>query len=399
MKKDIRNNLILKIMNHGLVFLINVLMVRLLGGAQSGSIINHLYWLTSLSFLCSLGLDYAAIQAISSHPNSYRKWFSFLSVVSFIGIPFIFLLIFILSKIMDFKIQSIGLTVLFASGQTIILLFQGLLNSVKRFMAQNAVLLTTNFILCMCFFLFFISQKPVSINLIFTLVSVNMFLQGLIMATIAFPKKDINVTLSDGIDKKAIFHGFKIMISTLVYFFFIRTDHFFAEKYADPISFGNYVQCGKMGQYFLLFASMISVTLLPFISEHKQVNQHNSWFSVLRPYVIIMVAIAFCILIAGKFLFPLLFGNAFTEMHQIMNILLPGYLALGLLTLLNAFYIGKGMLKRMIIGDICGLIVLLLLNLFYSRNGNVFVIAIISSSCYIGLFLFMFYGVKKRLEL
>jgi O-antigen/teichoic acid export membrane protein len=226
-----------------------------------------------------------------------------------------------------------------------------------------------------------------------------MLLQGLTMAAIAFPKKNINVTLSDGIDKKAIFHGFKIMISTLVYFFFIRTDHFFAEKYADPISFGNYVQCGKMGQYFLLFASMISVTLLPFISEHKQVNQHNSWFSVLRPYVIIMVAIAFCILIAGKFLFPLLFGNAFTEMHQIMNILLPGYLALGLLTLLNAFYIGKGMLKRMIIGDICGLIVLLLLNLFYSRNGNVFVMAIISSSCYIGLFLFMFYGVKKRLEL
>jgi O-antigen/teichoic acid export membrane protein len=399
MKKDIRNNLILKIMNHGLVFLINVLMVRLLGGAQSGSMINHLYWLTSLSFLCSLGLDYAAIQAITSHPDSYRKWFYILSVASLIGIPFIFLLIFIFLKVTDYEIQSIWLTVLFTSGQTILLLFQGLLNSVKRFMAQNVVLLTTNCILCLCFFLFFFTKKPVSIHLIFTLFSVNIFSQGLIMAAIAFPKKHLHIQLPDGYDNKAILHGFKIMISTLVYFFFIRTDHFFAEKYANSISFGNYVQCGKIGQYFLLFASMISVTLLPFISEHKQMSPRNSWFSVLKPYVFVMVFATFGILIAGKFIFPLLFGQTFADMYQIMNILLPGYLALGLLTLLNAFYIGKGLVKRMLIGDVCGLIVLLLLNLLYSRNGNVFVIAIISSSCYIGLFMFMFYGVKKRLDL
>jgi O-antigen/teichoic acid export membrane protein len=399
MKKDIRNNLILKIMNHGLVFLINVLMVRLLGGAQSGWIINQLYWLTSLSFLCSLGLDYAAIQAISTHPDSYKKWFSILCVSSLLTIPFIFLLISILSNVTSLKIQSNQFALLFTSGQTILLLFQGLLNSVKRFMAQNAVLLSTNFILCLCFFYFFFTQKPVSINLIFTLFSVNIFLQGLIMAAIALPKKKLNFQLPDGNDKKAVMHGFKIMLSTLVYFFFIRTDHFFAEKYADPISFGNYVQCGKIGQYFLLFASMISVTLLPFISDHKQMSQRNSWFSVLRPYVIIMVAIAFCILIAGKFLFPLLFGEAFIDMHQIMNILLPGYLALGFLTLLNAFYIGKGMLKRMLIGDICGLIVVLILNLTFSRKGNIYIVSMISTSCYIALFLFMFYGMKKRLDL
>jgi O-antigen/teichoic acid export membrane protein len=144
---------------------------------------------------------------------------------------------------------------------------------------------------------------------------------------------------------------------------------------------------------------MISVTLLPFISDHKQMSQRNSWFSVLRPYVIIMVAIAFCILIAGKFLFPLLFGEAFIDMHTIMNILLPGYLALGFLTLLNAFYIGKGMLKRMLIGDICGLIVVLILNLTFSRKGNIYIVSMISTSCYIALFLFMFYGMKKRLDL
>lgn len=400
MEKDIRNNLILKIINHGLVFLINILMVRLLGCVQSGFLINHLYWLTSLSFLCSLGLDYAAIQAISNHPDSYRKWFSILTISSLISFPIILLLLFYFTQFNNINLRSIELAALFTFGQTILLLFQGLLNSVKRFMVQNVILLLFNFVLCFAFFLLFIySNQNVSIQFIFMLLSVNIILQGLIMASIAFPKKKLNFQLPNEVDKKSILHGFKIMLSTLVYFFFIRTDHFFAEKYADQTSFGNYVQCGKIGQYFLLFSSMISVTLLPFISENNRVTLHKSWFSILKPYVLVMTFTAFGILAVGKFLFPFLFGPTFSGMNQIMNILLPGYLALGFLTLLNAFYIGKGMLKRMLIGDICGLIIVLFLNLTFSWQGNIYVVATISSSCYIALFLFMFYGMKKRLDL
>ena len=58
----LKHNLVGKMINHGCVFFINVLIVRLLGSNISGYFFNELYLFNFIAFIASLGLDYAAIR-------------------------------------------------------------------------------------------------------------------------------------------------------------------------------------------------------------------------------------------------------------------------------------------------------------------------------------------------
>ena len=62
-----------KIINHLLVFGINVLMVRMLGTEISGHYFNELYLINFTAFLLSFGLDFASIAWVNRNPLSIYK--------------------------------------------------------------------------------------------------------------------------------------------------------------------------------------------------------------------------------------------------------------------------------------------------------------------------------------
>jgi len=193
--------------------------------------------------------------------------------------------------------------------------------------------------------------------------------------------------------------GWFIMISSLVYFAFLRVDNFFVERYCDPVTLGNYVQCGKIGQYFLYFSSIISSTLLPFIATETVGASYNEWKDMMKPYITLICLAAFLLALSGSYLFPMFFGEEFNRIHIYMLILLPGFVCLGILTLLNSVYIGKGNVKMIFIGDVLGLISVLLFDwLFVGRYGAV-AAAVISSVSYCMVFLFLWRSFKKQFDL
>ena len=67
--KILKHNVIGKLLNHIIVFLVNIFIVRLLGAAGSGTYFNELYVLNFIVFIFSAGLDYAAIALLSQEPK------------------------------------------------------------------------------------------------------------------------------------------------------------------------------------------------------------------------------------------------------------------------------------------------------------------------------------------
>ena len=189
------------------------------------------------------------------------------------------------------------------------------------------------------------------------------------------------------------------MISSVIYFAFLRVDNFFVEKYCDPVTLGNYVQCGKIGQYFLYFSSVISSTLLPFIATETVGASYKEWIGMMQPYIVLLFGAALLIFITGYNLFPVIFGNEFTEMYTYMAILLPGYVCLGMLTLINAVYIGKGNIKKIFIGDVGGLILVIILDELFVPLYGASAAAFISSFVYCLVFIFLRIGFKKQFSI
>jgi len=188
------------------------------------------------------------------------------------------------------------------------------------------------------------------------------------------------------------------MLTSLVFYAFLRVDNFFVEKYCSAVELSNYVQCGKVGQYFLYFASIVSSTLLPFFAEQKMENNFEDWKMMIRPYVLLMLIGMVLIAVFGKFAFPFLFGISFNQMHGLMLVLLPGYFCLGMLTLVNVIYLGNKNIKRIVIGDSIGLIMVVVFDAIFLPQYGVYAAAIISSIVYCIVFLIVWLGAKKTIS-
>lgn len=391
----LRHNLAGKLFNHLIVFLINVEIVRHLGAESSGDYFNELYLLSFISFGFSLGLDFAVIRLISQEQALAGLLKSRLTIVSLI-----FTLLALIAAVLfygnqDLIRQPITAMVLFASGNLMLILYQGWLSALKKFNTQNFILILTNlcFLVWIRFFMddsgFYFIVIPAAYGALF-------FIQGLIMYLFCrVPSAAGSATVSW---KQLLGSGYLVMISSLVYFAFLRVDNFFVEAYCSSGELSNYVQCGKVGQYFIYFSTVISSSLLPFMREEGIAQSYAEWKKILRPYVLMLVAAAIILAITGPFLFPFLFGSDFAGMQTYLLIFLPGFLALGLLTLMNAVYLGKGNIRPIFIGDVSGLIMVVLADWVVVPRYGALGAAAVSSAAYCLISVYLFAGLRRQFE-
>ena len=389
----LKQNIAGKILNHGIVFLINVVIVRSLLAEESGYFFNNLYLINLLAFLFSAGLDYSAIAWISKEPLSapaiHKK---LIEVVLFFTAVMLIVSFVILPETSKKLIPYSTAIVLFSSGNLMLILFQGFLSAQKKFNLQNLILTCSN--LCLLMYLIFLPKGQISIVSISLGYGLLYFVQGLLMIIFSYQKQ---ISTSVQIEWPAFFkHGVFIMISSLVYFCFLRTDNFFVEKYCSGKTLSNYVQCGKVGQYFIYFSSVISSTLLPFLSSEKITSSYHEWKQLIKPYFLLIIIGAFILIFSGKYIYPIVFGKDFSEMANYMIILLPGFVCLGLLTLINAVYLSKGNVNRIFKGDLIGFIIVLIADTFLVPQYGVYAAAIVSSISYIIVFLYLWKDVRKQ---
>jgi O-antigen/teichoic acid export membrane protein len=394
----LKHNVIGKLLNHVAVFFINIFIVRHLGASESGVYFNELYLLNFIVFIFSAGLDYAAIALLSREPALLPTINKMLIKVAIFFAAILSVYVFFILPINNhyFRQPAVAI-ILFSIGNLLLIFYQGILSALKRFNLQNLVLGISNILFLIYLFLFFESDKNDPIVNIAIAYAILYFSQVLMMFILSYTgNKEISISVSWNVFIRS---GIYIMISSLVYFAFLRIDNFFVEKYENGTTLGNYVQCGKIGQYFLYFSSIISSTLLPFISTETVGASYTEWKKMMKPYIILICIAALGIAFSGKFLFPLLFGEDFTEMYPLMLILLPGFVCLGMLTLLNAVYIGKGNIRKIFIGDLSGLLLVTGFDIWLVPFYGAYAAAIISSVVYCLVFLYLAAGFKKQFEL
>ncbi|MFT3912004.1 MAG: oligosaccharide flippase family protein [Ferruginibacter sp.] len=396
--KILKHNVIGKLLNHVVVFLVNIFIVRLLGAAGSGTYFNELYVLNFIVFIFSAGLDYAAIALLSQEPKLlpviHRMLFK--AVLLFTAIILFYGLVVLPFSNNYFKQPAFSI-ILFSIGNLLLIFYQGILSALKKFNQQNIILCVTN-ISFLVYLLFFVKPgSDVNVQHVELAYALLFFLQGMLMWVLSRPNfSQVSVAVSWNVFARK---GIYIMISSLIYFAFLRIDNFFVEKYTGNTTLGNYVQCGKIGQYFLYFSSVISSTLLPFISSETVGSSFAEWKKMMKPYILLLCAVAVLIGLTGKIVFPFLFGDDFKDMFPFMLILLPGFVCLGILTLINAVYIGKGNIKKILFGDIIGLVLVMGFDSWLVPHYGAWAAAIISSIAYCIVFLYLLAGFKTQFSL
>ncbi len=374
------------------------MIARLMGVSFSGHYFNELYLINFFVFVFSFGLDYAAIAWISRNPELRPLIHRKLVMLTLLFFLFVAGFLFFVLPILPYSFnQPLLAYLLFAIGNLMLTIFQGLLTSLKKFKLQNTILLSVNTLFAVYLACLFNQNetKQLMLNVSIGYASV-FFIQGALMLYFSFEKTKNTHIEMDWIT--FLKYGFYMMISSVVYFVFLRADNFFVEKYADSKILSNYIQCGKIGQYFIYFTSIVSSSIIPYLSSEKKELSFRQWKRITAPYILLMIFSSIILFFTGKFIYPFVFGNGFNEMNSIMQILLPGYLCLGILTLLNSVYIGNKNVRRIFWGDFIGLLFIIVLDYFFAPIYGVKGITIISSLAYCFLCIYLFIGFKKQFQ-
>jgi O-antigen/teichoic acid export membrane protein len=172
------------------------------------------------------------------------------------------------------------------------------------------------------------------------------------------------------------------------------------EHYRNSSELGNYIQASKMGQMLLLLPQILASVILPQIAEgiNKEFVTRNI-IVMSRLLIQLFVVLILLDVLFGQLLFTSVFGNSFYIMNLPFLLLLPGILAVSILTLFSAYFAGKNKVKVDVIGASIALAFVIIFNFSFTNKYGIVAAAIISSVGYsinLGYSAFIFFRTETE---
>ncbi len=213
-------------------------------------------------------------------------------------------------------------------------------------------------------------------------------LQGiLLMLSFATKYKAVNkFDFPSSIETKNLIRFSLIALAANVIFYLeYRIDYWFVHR--SPVctdgDLGNYIQVSKLGQMMLVLPQIIASVVYPQSASginRKELNKTVMIISRLfsQLFLIIFVVIFF----TGHWFFITVFGETFNKMQVPFLIIIPGIFSLSVLSLLSAYFSGKGNLGVNVRGAAIALIVMMAGNYFLVPMYGIIAAAAVSTCCY-----------------
>jgi O-antigen/teichoic acid export membrane protein len=181
------------------------------------------------------------------------------------------------------------------------------------------------------------------------------------------------------------------LTANIVFFLVYRIDFWFVKYHCSAHDLGNYIQASKVGQLILVLPQIIASAVFP--QTASGILHNDVILSLIRLSRILMqafVLLFLLMLLFGQTLFVFVFGQSFDKMQLPLLLLVPGILCLSVLSLLSAFFGGKGMLQVNVKGAAVALVIVVIGNIAGLSWYNIQWAAIVSSIGYFANMLYSF---------
>jgi len=375
------------------VLLINVFLSRYLKAEGAGWI----YYLTNVfSFVllvASLSIESGYTFYASGNIIDHNKlaWFSLawtllIAIVIAAGIGIYFGAIKQTSPVE--RNEYILYAVTYISGILLTNFFTVLFYAHKNFLLPNAIMSALNIILIATIII--AAKRHISYNQLVNIYFFFFLLQGLLLALvfmivnksfqqISYPSKpELNMLLK---------YSLIALAGNLVFFLVYRIDYWFVRynpQSCSPEDMGNYIQASKMGQFLLIIPQILASVIFPQTASGTLREEVNT--SIMRLFRLFMqafIALGIVLAIAGPFVFPWIFGETFHKINTTLLLLLPGIFGVSVLTLLSAYFSGKGRVRRNVEGAAIALIVVIIGNFIFIPIFGIYGAAVVSAVGYL----------------
>jgi O-antigen/teichoic acid export membrane protein len=377
------------------VFILNILLARLLQAEGAGNIFFIINNLSLLILILSFSLE-SGLQYYAATGRIEKTGAGFFALAWCIAMTLIAIGIFSLYDIASSTAFNLKLAAIFyVAGNLLISFYSALYFARKNFFLPNVLLLTIN-ILFIALFIPPLNEVITQEKLVFAYFAA-FLVQGVLLTGFYFLSGTRDASWfppAAGI-KLVVKYSAAAFLGNIIFFLVYRIDYWFVERWCSPAELGNYIQVSKIVQWFVIIPSMIGTVLFPHTAIGKDTMIIDKVVMLARLSIGLFFLVCLCLVVAGYWIFPFVFGETYSLMYPVFLLYIPGILALTGVYPVSAYHSGMNRLGINIKGCLWALIIIAAGNWLFTPGYGIYGAAIISSLGYITYFAFSLYHFNR----
>ena len=363
---------IFRVIFTGIGFLISLIIAKLAGASQFGTLSLIIVNAAFIHIITGLGTDAAIVwHGVAGRNYSRNKIFSFTVITAAIQLSF-FYIIAILGYIFlghtllggSYDLRIFFAEIVYFTGLVLMDKFLSLYYSQHEAKLCNKLLSIVTGILLLVVLIIWVIEPILIVDFPIWIYSLFVFIPAFILAfffIIKFNPAFKNISQEEMRSFSSF--SFIVLLTNIIQFIAFRADYWLISIYYDHVSLGVYAQASKFAQLLWIIPGVLAGLIIPALKNEEQKLSDPKFISLCRVSFFIHIGLTLLLIIVAliiyKFFLPSIYFNGFLS----LLIMTPGYLIFTITTLLAAYFSANRLLKINLVGSMLCCVLMILSDL------------------------------------
>ena len=363
---------IFRVIFTGIGFLISLLIAKLAGASQFGTLSLIIVNAAFVHIITGLGTDAAIVwHGVAGTNFSRNKIFSFTVITAAIQLSF-FCIIAILGYIFlghtllggSYDLRIFFAEIVYFTGLVLMDKFLSLYYSQHEAKLCNKLLSIVSGILLVIVLIIWAIDPILIVDFPIWIYSLFIFIPAFILAfffIIKFNPAFKNISQEEMRSFSSF--SFIVLITNVIQFIAFRADYWLISIYYDHVSVGVYAQASKFAQLLWIIPGVLAGLIIPALKNQDQTLSNSKFISLCRVSFYIHIVLTLLLIVAALIIYSFFLPSIYFDGFLSLLIMTPGYLIFTITTILAAYFSANRMLKINLIGSVLCCILMILLDL------------------------------------
>jgi len=363
---------IFRVIFTGIGFLISLLIAKLAGASQFGTLSLIIVNAAFIHIITGLGTDAAIVwHGVAGTNYSRNKIFSFTVITAAIQLSFFYIIAilgyFFLGHTLlggSYDLRIFFAEIVYFTGLVLMDKFLSLYYSQHEARLCNKLLSIVSGVLLVVVLIIWAVDPIFIVDFPIWVYSLFIFIPAFILAfffIIKFNPAFKNISQ----DEMRSFSSFSfiVLITNIIQFIAFRADYWLISIYYDHVSVGVYAQASKFAQLLWIIPGVLAGLIVPALKNEGQKLSDSKFISLCRVSFYIHIVLTLLLIIAALIIYSFFLPPIYFDGFLSLLIMIPGYLIFTITTILAAYFSANRLLKINLIGSVLCCILMILLDL------------------------------------
>ena len=356
----------------GIGFLISLLIAKLAGASQFGTLSLIIVNAAFIHIITGLGTDAAIVwHGVAGKNYSRNKIFSFTLVTAAIQLLF-FYIIAILGYIFlghtllggSYELRLFFAEIVYFTGLVLMDKFLSLYYSQHEARLCNKLLSIVAGILLLVVLIIWAIKPILIVDFPVWIYSLFVFIPAFMLAfffIVKFNPAFKNISQEEMRSFSSF--SFIVLITNIIQFIAFRADYWLVSIYYDHVSLGVYAQASKFAQLLWVIPGVLAGLIIPALKNENEKLSDPKFISLCRLSFYIHIVLAILLIVAALIIYSFFLPSIYFDGFLSLIIMTPGYLIFTITTMLAAYFSANRLLKINLVGSVICCVLMILLDI------------------------------------